>query len=341
MPGREGRIHRACSFVYKLGRCMLVFLLKHKWKVLLFYSVISLVVILLSNNSGKHFNCYKVVLSQSAFTLKPNQKVCCTGPFLVVLVSVSANQIETRRAIRDTWASNGAELEEKVVTYFLLGFPQDITLQAKLVLEHEKYGDIIQKPFQESYQNMTIKTLMGFEWVKNFCNKTTYVMKTEGDVLVNLEHLLFLLKKTNHRKGLYTGLVKLAEEPNRNQDNRIYVSWDEYPGYFYPPYCSGTGYVLSQNLVAQVFEVAHRVKTMKLEDVFVGMCLQMLDILPSYISSTPVFFDTFVPYSPCIYKQIVTSHGIKPAEMEILWQLLKQYSKSHCRDENYFHKHGF
>lgn len=43
-------------------------------------------------------------------------------------------------------------------------------LQARIVNESEVYGDIIQESFVDSYNNLTLKTIMMLKWVTNNCD---------------------------------------------------------------------------------------------------------------------------------------------------------------------------
>ena len=43
--------------------------------------------------------------------------------------------------------------------------------------------------FQDSYYNLTLKTVMGLKWVKDHCSQARFVMKTDDDIFVNLPKL--------------------------------------------------------------------------------------------------------------------------------------------------------
>lgn len=55
---------------------------------------------------------------------------------------------------------------------FLVGQPvRDFTdeLQSRINYENELYGDIIQENFRDSYNNLTLKSILMLKWVKNNC----------------------------------------------------------------------------------------------------------------------------------------------------------------------------
>ena len=62
--------------------------------------------------------------------------------------------------------------------------------------------------FQDTYQNLTIKTVMGLKWMSIFCPKAKYVLKTDDDIFVNIPLLIKALEKetkdfSSHISGIY------------------------------------------------------------------------------------------------------------------------------------------
>ena len=45
------------------------------------------------------------------------------------------------------------------------------------------------KRFQDTYRNLTLKTVMGLKWSAIFCPQAKFVMKTDDDIFVNLPFL--------------------------------------------------------------------------------------------------------------------------------------------------------
>uniref|UniRef100_A0A8D2LKY8 Hexosyltransferase n=1 Tax=Varanus komodoensis TaxID=61221 RepID=A0A8D2LKY8_VARKO len=248
--------------------------------------------------------------------LKLPEKDCSKNtPFLVILVTSRLDDVKARMAIRKTWGKERVIDDKLVVTYFLLGTNLETHDQIIVITENILYNDIIQKDFLDTYNNLTLKTLMGLEWIHKFCPQSTFVMKTDSDMFVNPYYLIELLLKRNSTTGLFTGAINMHAYPIRDPNSKWYVNEMEYPGQNYPPFCSGTGYVLSTDVARQVHIVSKRVPFLKLEDVFVALCLSELKIVPEELHSEPVFFASQVPFSPCRYMNIVTSHHNTPQQI--------------------------
>ncbi|NWI44367.1 B3GT5 galactosyltransferase, partial [Picathartes gymnocephalus] len=93
--------------------------------------------------------------------------------------------------------------------------------------------------------------------------------------------------------------------PIRTRRSKWYVSREEYPGKTYPPFCSGTGYVLSSDVASQIYNISESVPFIKLEDVFIGLCLDKLKIRLEELHSEQTFFPERIRFSVPRFKKIV------------------------------------
>ncbi|XP_051865399.1 LOW QUALITY PROTEIN: beta-1,3-galactosyltransferase 5-like [Pristis pectinata] len=253
------------------------------------------------------------------------------APFLVLLVTSSPDQFQTRSVIRRTWGSERLVGGARSVTYFLLGHGGQ--RQDWIMREGTLHQDIIQGDFKDTYHNLTLKVLLGLEWLCCSCPSASFVMKTDSDMFVNTDYLMKLLSRDPHRKNLLTGIIMKGFRPIRKKSSKWYVSKDEYPRDKYPPYCSGTGYVLSTDLACRVWEVSEKVAKIKIEDAYVGLCLEDLKVEPMKIHSQQVFYGYKVPFSICTYRQLITSHWVRDHEKLLFWRGLQDSADEKCPGE--------
>lgn len=54
---------------------------------------------------------------------------------------------------------------------FLLGETKNKTIQQQIRHEHQVHNDLIQESFHDTYNNLTLKTMMMTKWVVNNCDK--------------------------------------------------------------------------------------------------------------------------------------------------------------------------
>ncbi|XP_078274683.1 beta-1,3-galactosyltransferase 5-like [Rhinoraja longicauda] len=279
-------------------------------------------MILLPTSKGSEGACATV-----PFLLLPDCRCQRDPPFLVLLVTSRPAEAAERAAIRRTWGAKRRAHQGRVATYFLLG--QGGELGARLRLEARVHRDIIQGDFTDTYDNLTLKVLMGLEWARRHCQTARFFMKTDSDVFVNTPHLLWLLSSKPSR-GFFSGQVMHHIQPIQDKRSKWYISPEEFASPVFPEYCSGTGYVFSGDLSSLICLVASSVPFLKLEDAFVGLCLARLGVRPVPMTTRRLFFTRKVPFSVCRYRYLVTSHPVSRAEMLRYWSALRAAVAEDC-----------
>ena len=257
------------------------------------------------------------------------------APFLVMLIVTEARQVEARNAIRQTWGNESVAPALGFIRLFLLGKKDGelgLLQQRMLQAESQRHHDIIQQDFLDSYNNLTIKTLMGMNWVAMYCPQASYVMKTDSDMFVNTEYLIYKLLRPElkPKKNYFTGNNMRGFAPNRNKNSKWHMPPELYPGEKYPTFCSGTGYVFSGDIATKVYQASLSIRHLHLEDVYVGICLAKLHIEPTPPPNGFLFNHWRVSYSSCKYSHLITSHGFHPNELLKYWHHLQNNKSNAC-----------
>ncbi|XP_063787477.1 beta-1,3-galactosyltransferase 2-like [Pseudophryne corroboree] len=250
-------------------------------------------------------------------------KKCTSGPpFLLLLIPSRPEETQTRNVLRKTWANETLMEGVHITRLFLLGRPtsNENGIQEKVIQESSMFHDIIQQDFIDSYNNLTLKTLMGMEWTSRLCPGVSYVMKIDTDMFFNPWFLVekVLQPKTPPRVNYFTGLVVIGGPPFRDKGSKWYVSFEAYSKNIYPPYCSGTGYVLSGDLAEKIYMQAESLNIFPFEDVFVGICLEKIGIQISKPAGN-WFLGEKIEYSRCQFAKLITVHRFTPDELLKLW----------------------
>jgi len=174
--------------------------------------------------------------------------------------------------------ANISELPRNVKVVFIIGKADNEKQQLKIKGESNKYGDIIQELFVDTYENLTIKSLMLLKWFEQNCHQTQYVMKTDDDMFINL-HKLNDLVKTNQNPHLLVGSLIRNAAPIRESRHKWYVPDHVFPERHYPNYLSGTGYVMSRMTASKLYEASLDEQPFLMEDVFItGLLSQKVNI---------------------------------------------------------------
>ncbi|CAL8395521.1 unnamed protein product [Boreogadus saida] len=265
-----------------------------------------------------------------------NEPFLCrdSTPFLVLLIAAEPSQAVARNAIRQTWGNESAAMGLGFVRLFLLGVGKsaESALQSSIEEESHVHHDIIQQNYQDTYYNLTVKTLMGMNWVAAHCPQARYVMKTDSDMFVNTEYLIQKLLKPElpPRQRFFTGYLMRGYAPNRNKDSKWYMPPELYPSERYPIFCSGTGYVFSGDMAELIYQASLSIRRLHLEDVYVGICLAKLRVDPVPPPNEFLFNHWRVSYSSCKYSHLITSHQFQPNELLKYWNHLQTNKANAC-----------
>lgn len=205
---------------------------------------------------------------------------CSRDYFLLILVSSAPGNFDRRSLIRQTWGA--ANSHDQWRTFFLLGQIRNQKLSDLLETEAKGYGDIIRGDYYEHYWNQSFKIEMGFEWAARYCN-FSFLLKADDDVYVNTKDLTLLLQNpSTPLKRLYMGKVQFRAKVRRY--GKFNVSKEEYSGSTYPSYCSGAGYVLSNDIVQCLIPLFDMKKPFRIDDIYVGLVVSKLGISPVHHS---------------------------------------------------------
>ncbi|RZF33631.1 hypothetical protein LSTR_LSTR007009 [Laodelphax striatellus] len=255
-------------------------------------------------------------------------EICQTGAhtsplFLLVIICSAVPHLERRNAIRETWASN---LGPDVKVAFLLGDTDNATLQAKIEEESSLTKDVIQENFIDSYNNLTVKSVMMLKWVQSYCDSISFVMKTDDDMFVNLPALVALLKSTTRTTNLLLGSLICRAKPILDTNSKWYTPHYMYHGQTYPNYLSGTGYVMSYDVVTRLYQTALETPLIHIEDVYItGICAKRAGIRPR---NHPGFTYQRRKLSESCNPHHLTNHRLTTEDLHTAWSYLSNCSIS-------------
>ncbi|XP_072111336.1 lactosylceramide 1,3-N-acetyl-beta-D-glucosaminyltransferase B-like [Mobula birostris] len=235
---------------------------------------------------------------------------------LLLFVKSSPENRPRRDAIRQTWGNEqyiNSELKVSIKVIFVLGvhkyLSQRETVQHKLLIEDQQYSDLIQQDFVDDFHNLTLKLIFQFKWANTFCQNARFVMSCDDDVFVHTPNLAnYLQQLDKETSNFWIGRVHRGAPPVRNKGSKYYVPYEMYQWPSYPDYTAGAAYVVSQDVAAKVYEALMTLNTsLYIDDVFMGICAKKMGVSPQQ----HLYFagEGKTPYHPCIYNQMMTSHG--------------------------------
>ncbi|XP_053952543.1 beta-1,3-galactosyltransferase 1-like [Anastrepha ludens] len=231
-----------------------------------------------------------------------------------------------------------------VKVYFLLGRGRPDVYAANETMalirtESEQYGDIIQENFIDTYNNLTLKSVLALKWMIHRCSqRATFFMKADDDTFLNMPNLLhYLLGGTlplyNETLDLYDshtyrvlsprnrfnrtlnylgGHLFCSSRPVSVLSNKWYMPYYMYPGDKYPRYLSGSAYVMSSDVVSRLYEAALNTTFIHIEDVYLtGMCAEKIHL--------PRRHNALFSYTRakdwCSFRGTITQHEVRDDNM--------------------------
>ncbi|KAK3105006.1 hypothetical protein FSP39_015065 [Pinctada imbricata] len=194
---------------------------------------------------------------------------------IIILVKSTAHNFARRQAIRETWGKDASQYRIGVV--FMLGFIKEI--QYLIDEESAVHQDIVQEDFEDSYRNNTYKTIMMFNWTATYCKTQTIAFFIDDDQYINIRKLTNFLESTEIDKNkLLTGTATSFGQPYRDKSSKWYVSRDEYPFDYWPPYLAGGAILASISVVKNMTSLFPYVKYLSIDDVYLGIVAKKLGI---------------------------------------------------------------
>lgn len=243
---------------------------------------------------------------------------------LLILITSAQTHTEARLAIRQTWGHYGTRRD--VSTAFVLGRTGNSSVSTALTQENMIYGDLIRGHFIDSYNNLTLKTLSSLEWVDQNCPKAKYILKTDDDMFINVPKLLQFLDAHSKDKRVIYGRLAKKWKPIRNKKSKYYISTGQFGAAVFPPFTTGPAYVMTSDIVHDLYERSLEEVYLKLEDVYTtGIVAQKLGINRVHVNE---FLNRRIAFNPCNIRKAISVHMIKPNEQFDLWKkLLDQTTK--------------
>ncbi|KAK4265960.1 hypothetical protein QN277_026943 [Acacia crassicarpa] len=248
---------------------------------------------------------------------------------LVLLIGVfsTGNNFKRRMALRRSWMQYEAVRSGEVAVRFFIGLHKNNIVNVELWREAQAFGDMQFMPFVDYYGLITFKTIaiciLGTKIIP-----AKYMMKTDDDAFVRIDEVVSNLKR-KPSEGLLYGLISFKSSPHRNQDGKWYISEEEWPHDFYPPWAHGPGYVISRD-IAKFIVHGHEQRTLKLfklEDVAMGIWIEEFKK-----SGREVHYETEERFHNVgCESNYILSHYQNPRMVLCLWEkLLKEHRPACC-----------
>ena len=248
--------------------------------------------------------------------------------YILFLIKSRLENTHQRQMIRRTWGNEFSIPKVIIRRVFLLGVePKNKNVQHQIGLESRDYEDIVQQFFIDSYYNNTIKLLMGFQWATEYCAGAQFLVFLDDDYYVSPHNLVRLISQipSTAFKNTIVGYIWQNAVPFRIKHNKWYVSLEEYPYSFWPPYPTAGSFIVPMETAKQIHIAAPYVKYIRFDDVYIGIVAWKLKINLKHSDKLLVYLDA---YTKELFRDVVASHGFSDIEfLYKVWKEQEEYRK--------------
>ncbi|ESO01642.1 hypothetical protein HELRODRAFT_174600 [Helobdella robusta] len=249
------------------------------------------------------------------YKLNPGSMICSLEsasqkPLILIYIHSDPSHDKRRLLIRETWGSPYNFKDFEIRTIFLCGITNNNTmLQEALELEYDRYRDIVQEDFIDTYRNLTYKGIMALKWISQNCMKALLILKADDDIFLNIFKLMSRLNTIMHDNGI-------LKSNNNNINNNInkdinlfmcnvwdrmmvirdpkskwYVSEAEFPENYFGRYCSGSAYAYTTSMVPMMFRMSRHVPFFWVDDYYItGLLPSKMKIPVKYEEINRLYF---------------------------------------------------
>ncbi|CAF0820712.1 unnamed protein product [Rotaria sordida] len=166
---------------------------------------------------------------------------------LLIAILSRASNVHIREAIRSTWGASRTYNGIDIRLTFIVGVDDGMLKQIEL--EQTIYHDVVQINLPENYPIVSYKELATLCWSKYYCSNIQYVFKADEDIHLNTPLLTRIIAELMRNESLpqipiMYGWFRHKSRVDRH--GRYLITEEEYPGFYYPPYTFGIGYLLTQ-----------------------------------------------------------------------------------------------
>ncbi|VDL97088.1 unnamed protein product [Schistocephalus solidus] len=207
--------------------------------------------------------------------------------FLVIVKSATKN-FQARSRLREFIHNQTSRLPFPVGLLFSMGLPRELhemesnePVLQNLRTESELFDDILLTNFMDTYDNLTLKTIINLRFAHTICRGvSTQFVILDDDYGISLQGLLDSLTSFSRSDLLRHafGIVNPSSTVIRSRGHKWALDRAAFPYDIFPNYMSGFCYVIGAQAIEALSIVAAFTKPLRLEDAYIGIMAAKLNM---------------------------------------------------------------
>jgi beta-1,3-galactosyltransferase 1 len=177
---------------------------------------------------------------------------------------------------------------------------------------------IVFEDIVETYENLILKPIAMLRWTSLNYHRIRYLLKIDNDMFLSLPRLLDVLQKYP-KKNSIVGCKVSKSAPFRLPISKWSVSRTVYSDNYYPDYIAGIVYLISGDMIQNLYNTTQKVPYFIFEDVYItGICRHNIGAIAEEHSG---FSCGYRDKGPCgnNFRYKITGHHYSPAEIKRMW----------------------
>jgi len=270
---------------------------------------------------------------------KSNSDRSHASPKVLYLILSNHTEIEAsmRDSIRSSWSIDiNKTLSNNHKVIFFLGKTKNkfgsahpnskLKTGAKIMEEGKIYSDLVTTDVEEYDPQYNIKqTFAMLSWMYKYCEIARFVVITTSNSYVNLKTLEQFADQEMFAANRIYGSILKRMIPDRQEGGLHYISEEEWPWDYFPPFLKEPTFILSGDVVPRLLLAASITPQIRLDSVYIA------GILPALIGLSRIEVNSFFSHSmpktlspimidntnECLYGKFGMIHGVeKPVYMK-------------------------
>lgn len=273
------------------------------------------------------------------FLINPTHTCKSKNLKYMIYVHSAPKNHKKRQMVRQTWGARSVLLKYNMRIIFIMGLVDDKNTMARVKYESNTYNDIVVENFVDSYRNLTFKAIAGIKWVSRYCDNVTYVIKSDDDILIDMHALMEQMNSTEIRSYGTKNLIMCNQwvrmKVIRDKKSKWYISKDEFPDEYFPPYCSGSVFIMSTDAVKRMYQASFDTSFFWVDDFYLtGLLVKKIGIEhkrlnENYMLNARVALDKLKEDKK---HELRFFHVHKLTHIYRMWSILKNRMNSTCSD---------
>lgn len=297
-----------------------------------------------TSTTGTRYNAMtspRPILNPHNFNYVVNPRQLCSNKDITYIIYVHSapRNYKKRQTIRQTWGTKNVLQMYRMRIVFVMGIVEDAETMDRVMLEYNRYGDIMIEDFTDTYRNLTYKAIAGLKWVSQYCYSATFVIKSDDDIFIDIHSLMNIMNSTEVSNYGNNNVILcnqwLRMKVIRDKKSKWYISEEEFPEEFFPPYCSGSIFIMSIDIVTKLYAASLYTKFFWVDDFYVtGLLVRKLNVEhrrlnDHYMLNALAAMDKFKNDKEQILKFY---HVQKMTDIYKMWSALKERKNDTCSD---------